>query len=234
MSILLPSSRQASGAGVDFPRRPAMRKTVIRVAMIVLSGTSAVAFDRTQGDSTCLEIHACTKNRFLRSVGLFGGTQPEIFVEGPQLRMEEPPARDARTRVLDVTGRLAPTAEAEIDKCGSWLEWSDGDGLVILTVLWDDRNCRSFAAGEDPRDCRSRARFGFSLPELGIENFPATRREQRALRERLAQEFVVDAYFAWQTSPRERRLETATWKEATASVHLVVRVIPLSSRDTAE
>ena len=177
-------------------------------------------------------ISRCTNNRFTRSVGLFGGRQPSFFLEGPDIRAETenaPPRQtDALTRVMDVTQRHSlsnPTADPVIDKCRSRFHWDEREGVMKLTVLWDERNCTGYGTRDEPPDCRARAAFGFSLDELGIHEFPDTKRRRKALESRLQRDFVADVYFSREIRPRARRRDTGLWEQARAEVHLVARLI---------
>jgi hypothetical protein len=203
----------------------------ITVAAVVLAAT-AFALDSSDEQKRAPEIHPCGNNPFTRSVGLLGGRQHQSFLKGPNIRDEQPPQADRRTRVVDVTGQHRlndPLAEPDIDKCASWLEWNGSDGLVKLTVLWNDRNCNTVRTSEDSPDCRGRMSFGFSLDELGIRERPETKQAWKALESRLERDFLAEVYFSRQVRARARRPDTGQWKPARAEVHLVARVIPVSS-----
>lgn len=207
-----------------------MQRLTIIITAVLLIATGAFALDPSDKNEGALEIHRCTNNRFTRSVGLFGGRQPEFFLEGPDTRTgnELPRQTDELTRVMDVTQRHGlrnPTAEPVIDKCRSWFRWDEREGLVKLTIFWDERNCTGYGTRDEPPDCRARAAFGFSLDELGIHEFPDTKQRRKALESRLERDFVADVYFSRQIRPRARRPGTGLWTPATAKVHLVARLI---------
>ncbi len=215
-----------------------MQRLTIIITAVLLIATGAFALDPSDKNEGALEIHRCTNNRFTRSVGVFGGRQPEFFLEGPDTRTRtgNDPRRqtDELTRVMDVTQRHGlsnPTAEPVIDKCRSWFRWDEREGLVKLTIFWDERNCTGYGTRDEPPDCRARAAFGFSLDELGIHEFPDTKQRRKALESRLERDFVADVYFSHQIRPRARRPDTGLWMPARAEVHLVARVIPLRSPD---
>jgi hypothetical protein len=192
------------------------------IVMLLLAG-SALALE-----PPVAEVHRCTNNPFTRSVGLLGGRQPELFLRGPDMRPGKPPRVDARTRVVDLgwrRGLSEPTAAPVIDKCASWWEWSERDGMVKLTVLWDEPRCTPSVTREERRRCRARQTFGFSLAELDIGERPDTDEEREALAKRLERELVADVYFAEQVRPRARRGDTGTWAPARRRLHLVARVI---------
>jgi len=129
---------------------------------------------------------------------------------------------------MDVTQRhnlSNPTADPVIDKCRSSFHWDEREGLMKLTVLWDERNCTGYGTRDEPPDCRARAAFGFSLDELGIQEFPDTKRGRKALESRLQRDFVADVYFSRQIRPRARRRDTGLWEQARAEVHLVAKLI---------
>ena len=206
------------------------RLTIIPTAMLLIA-TGAFALDPSDKNEGAVEIHRCTNNRFTRSVGLFGGRQREVFLEGPDTRTgnELPRQTDELTRVMDVTQRHSlanPTADPVIDKCRSWFHWDEREGLVKLTILWDERNCTGYGTRDEPPDCRARAAFGFSLDELGIHEFPDTKQRRKALESRLERDFVADVYFSRQIRPRARRPDRGLWMPERAEVQLVARVIP--------
>jgi hypothetical protein len=170
-------------------------------------------------------LHACTKNPFMRAVGLFGGDQPEIFLTGTDLRHESPPAPDGLTRVFNVTeveNFRDPGADPDIDKCGSWLQ-SRGENEVELTILWQNRDCStSFAFDdEDSDDCSSRTSFRFSLEDLGMQE---VRKKFENLDAALQSNLVVDAYFTQELQPDRRRSATGMPTPPTGVVHLVARL----------
>jgi len=163
----------------------------------------------------------------LRSVGLFGGEQPEFFLAGPDLRREPPPIADAATRVLDVSevdNFRDPTAEPAIDRCGSRLQSTD-DGEIEVTILWHDRNCPDSFDEEDSEDCHSRADFGFSPRDLGMQDLLERDENASDALERL---LVVDAYFTQEVQPEKRHPATGVQSAPKSTVHLVVRVIRAS------
>ena len=207
-----------------------MQRLTIIITAVLLSATGGFALDPSDKDEGAPEIHRCTNNRFTRSVGLFGGRQPEFFLEGPDTRTgsDLPRQTDELARVMDVTQRHSlsnPTAEPVIDKCRSWFRWDEREGLVKLTIFWDERNCTGYGTRDEPPDCRARAAFGFSLDELGIHEFPDTKQKRKALESRLERDFVADVYFSRQIRPRARRPDTGLWTPARAKVHLVARLI---------
>ena len=209
------------------------RLTIQSIAMLWMA-TGAFALNQSDKKEGALEIHRCSNNPFTRTVGFFNGQQPEVFLEAPHTRNEPPTQTDELTRVMHVTKRKSlsnPTAEPVIDKCGSWLRWDAREGLVKLTVLWDERNCTLFSTPDEPPHCRARAVFGFSLDELGIHEFSNTKQGRKALENRLERDFVADVYFSQQIRPRTRR-ETGLWTPAAAEVHLVARIIPLREDST--
>ena len=210
------------------------RLTILIIAMLLMA-PGAFALDSSDRTERALEIHRCTNNPFMRSVGFFRGPQPEVFLEAPHTRNEPPPQTDELTRVMDVSHRKSlsnPTAEPVIDKCGSWFHWDEREGLVKLTVLWDERNCAVFSTPDEPPHCGARTAFGFSLNELGIDEVPDTSQGRKALESRLERDFVVDVYFSQQIRPRARRPDNGLFGPTTAKVHLVARLIPL--RDSRE
>ncbi|GMR21913.1 MAG: hypothetical protein BMS9Abin37_0234 [Acidobacteriota bacterium] len=207
-----------------------MERYAIITAAIVSFAASAFARNPSDEGASVLVIHRCTNNPLTRSVGVLGGRQPEFLLKRPDIRNESPPQTDELTRVLDVTRRKSlsnPTADPMIDKCASSFRWDERVELVILTVLWDERNCTIFGTREEPPDCRSRTAFGFSLDELSIREFPHTKQQREVLHSHLLREFVADVYFTQQMRPRTRRPDTGLWMPATAEVHLVARVVPL-------
>ena len=169
-----------------------------------------------------LDVHPCTNNPLLRSSGLFGRTQPEIFLSGPDLRQEAPPAADGATRVLNVTKvdyLEDPGAEPVIDKCSSSLQ-SVGEDEVEISVRWHDRNCPDTFDEEDLVDCRSRASFRFSRRDLGVQEL-GDRLEDSDVQGSL----IVEAYFTQQIRPPERHVATNMPLPERSVVHLVVRVM---------
>ena len=81
-----------------------MRMLLFGLSLLSLAAASGCAGSRTPAETNQnVAVHACTNNLLLRGTGVFGGTQPEIFLSGPNLRREPPPARSELTLVLDVT-----------------------------------------------------------------------------------------------------------------------------------
>ncbi|TDI34354.1 MAG: hypothetical protein E2P02_30560 [Acidobacteria bacterium] len=211
-----------------------MERTTILIIAMFLMAPPAFSRDESGNNDGALEIHRCSNNPFTRSVGFFSGRQPEIFLKAPHTRNGPPPQTDELTRVMHVTKRKSlsnPTAVPVIDKCGSGLHWDEREGLVKLTVLWDERNCTVFSTPDEPPHCRTRAVFGFSLDELGIHEFSSTKQARKALESRLERDFVADVYFSQQIRPRVRQ-ETGLWTPTAAEVHLVARIIPLRKDST--
>jgi hypothetical protein len=201
-----------------------MKALVVGISSFVLATVIACASNQAPRDATQLvDVHPCEKNPFLRSVGLFGGEQPELFAAGPDLRSDPPPIADDSTRVLNVTAvdhLRDPSAMPIINKCGSSLQIAGG-GEVEVTILWDDQNCPVSFDEENPEDCHSRASFDFSLEGLGIrEDLDAGTDPSAALREML----VIDAYFTRELQPEPRPLASQALVAPTSDVHLVVRV----------
>lgn len=162
-------------------------------------------------------VHPCTKNSLLRSSGLFGGAQPEIFLSGPGIRREPPPAVDGLTRVLDVTEvdfLGDPGSQPVIDKCSSRVESIDKNE-VDVTIIWRDQNCPDSFDDEDQINRRSRVQFKFSRSDLGVEGPDAA--IQRLL--------VVDAYFTQEIQPARRHPATGMPLPERGRMHLVVRVM---------
>jgi hypothetical protein len=192
------------------------------IALAIASGcTTAPARDvASQG----VAVYPCTKNPLLRSTGLFGGAQQEMFLSGPNIRREPPPAVGSLTRVLNVTevDRLEdPGAEPIIDKCSSWLQ-SIGEDEVDVTIRWRDWNCPDSFDDEDQNDCRSRASFRFSHRDLGIEEVLDRFEDPDAAIQRL---LVVDAYFTQEIQPTRRHSATGMPLPERGEMHLVVRVM---------
>jgi hypothetical protein len=182
-----------------------------------------------------IAMHACEKNPFLRSSGLFGGAQPEIFLSGEDVRRESPPAADGLTRVLDVSeikDLEDRSARPAIDKCASWLQ-SVGENEVEVTILWRNPICPdSFEFDEeDTNDCRSRASFGFSLEDLGKHERNSSDGEAFAV-DRSA--LMVDAYFVQEIRPERRHPESGLILPERGVVHLVVRLMRASRESIAE
>ena len=192
------------------------------VALGVSSGCTTAQF-REETDQP-VAVHPCTKNPFLRSSGLFGGAQPEIFLSGPDVRRGPPPAVDGPTRVLEVTEVDSlgdPGAELVIDKCSSRVESIDKNE-VDVTIIWRDRNCPDSFDDEDQIDCRSRAQFKFSRSDLGVEEvFDRTEGRDAAIQKLL----VVDAYFTQEIQPAGRHPTTGMPLSERVRIHLVVRVM---------
>jgi len=168
------------------------------VTLAVASGCSTAPV-RDEPDQRVV-MHPCTKNPFLRASGLVGGVQPEIFLSGPDIRREPPPAVDSLTRVLNVTdvdNLRDPGADPVIDKCSSRLR-SIGEDEIELTINWQDRNCPDSFDEEDTIDCRSRTSFRFSRMGLGIEEVLDRVEDPNAAIQTL---LVVDAYFTQEIQP---------------------------------
>jgi hypothetical protein len=201
------------------------------VALFIETGctTAQARGDVNQG----LAVHPCSKSPFLRSVGLFGGEQPEIFLKGSNLRREPPPIAHGATRVLDVTeiDNLSDTsAEPVIDKCGSRMR-STRSGEVEVTILWRDDNC-PFSFDEDhPDDCDSRATFSFSPEDLGVHEALASGEDPNSAVRRL---LIIDAYFTREVQPEERHPATGVLTVPRSNVYLVVRVIPVARGGDAQ
>lgn len=195
------------------------------VAIVVASGctTDRVRVEAHQG----VAVHPCTKNPLLRSTGLFGGTQSGIFLSGPDLRREPPPAVDGLTRVLNVTevdNFRDLDAEPVIDKCGSRLQSMD-ENEVEVTIMWRDRNCPNVHDQEDSDECHSRASFSFTNEDLRMHETLDGAEYPEAALDRL---LLVDAYFTQEIQPAGRHAATGMPTPQTGNVHLVVRVIRVS------
>ena len=203
-----------------------MRTLLVGISLVALTVASGCATTQIRAPANQgVAVHSCTKNPFLRPVGLFGGTQPEIFLAGADLRREPPPAANGLTRVLNVTAVddfRDPGADPVIDKCRSWLR-SIGEVEVELTIIWHDRNCSDFSWDlDDPGDCRSRASFRFSLEDLGMEEILDRVEDlDAALRRRL----VVDAHFTQEIQPAGRHPATGMPSPPKGNVHLVAHMI---------
>jgi hypothetical protein len=211
-----------------------MRAFSLGIGLVVLFiGTGCTTTQARSDLDQGLAVHSCSKSPFLRSVGLFGGEQPEIFLKGANLRREPPPSADGATRVLDVTGidNLKDTsAEPAIDKCGSWLH-ATRSGEIEVTILWRDHNC-PFSFDEDqPDDCRSRATFSFSPKDLGVLEVLGRGEDPDSALRRL---LIVDAYFTREVDPEERHPATGVPTVPRSNVYLVVRVIPAARGDDAQ
>ncbi len=192
------------------------------VTLIVASGcsTAQVRDEPNQG----VAVHPCTKNPFLRASGLVGGVQSEIFLSGPNIRREPPPAVDGLTRVLNVTevDNLGdPGAEPVIDKCSSSLQ-PIGEDEVAVTIKWRDRDCVDSFDDEDQIDCRSRASFSFSRRDLVMEEV-LDRVEDPDLA--IQQQLFVDAYFTQEIQPARRHAATGMPLSERGMMHLVVRLM---------
>ena len=203
-----------------------MRALLVGISLVALTMASGCTTTEVRAQANQdVAVHPCTKDPFLRSVGLFGGTQPEIFLAGADLRREPPPAANRLTRVLNVTevGEFRdPDADPVIDKCRSWLR-SIGEAEVELTILWHDRNCSDFPWDlDDPGDCGSRASFRFSLEDLGMEEILDPVDDLDAALRRL---LVVDTYFTQQIQSAGRHPATGVPSPPTVNVHLVAHVI---------
>ena len=203
-----------------------MRTLLVGISLVALAVASGCATTQVRAPANQgVAVHSCTKNPFFRSVGLFGGTQPEIFLAGADLRREPPPAANGLTRVLNVTAVdefRDPDADPVIDKCRSWLQ-SIGEVEVELTILWHDRNCSDFSWDLDnPDDCRSRASFRFSLEDLGVKEILDPVEDLDAALRRL---LVVDAYFTQEIQPAGRHPATGMPSPPKGNVHLVAHVI---------
>jgi len=192
------------------------------VALAVASGctTTQVRDEPNQG----FAVHPCAKNPFLRSYGLFGGAQQEIFLSGPDIRREPPPAVDSLTRVLNVTevdNLRDPGADPVIDKCSSRLGLI-GEDEIEVTINWQDRNCPDPFDEEETFDCRSRTSFRFSRLGLGIEDALDGVEDPDAAIQTL---LVVDAYFTQEIQPPGRHSATGMPLPEKGVMHLVVRVM---------
>lgn len=198
-----------------------MRGPVVGIRLIFLSVAIACASAEVYADANPVDPHPCTNNPLVRSTGLFGGPQPEIFLRGPNLRREHPPEPDELTRVVDVT-RLEsladPATDPFIDKCASALR-PVGEGEVELTIFWQNRNCPdSFDFDfDEPEDCTSRTRFRFSVSHLGL----------REPLDDVVDRVMVDAYFTQRLEPEGRHPATGMPTPARGSVHLVARLLPV-------
>jgi len=196
-----------------------MRSPTVGLQLIVLSVAIVCASAEVRAEANPGAPHPCTNNPLIRSTGLFGGPQAEIFLRGTNLRREQPPAPDELTRVVDVTGleSLAdPAADPFIDKCASALR-PVGEGEVELTILWQNRNCPNSFDIDDPEDCASRTRFRFPLSNLGLSE-PLDDFGDRVM---------VAAYFAQRLVPEGRHPATGMPTAVKGSVHLVARLLPL-------
>ena len=202
-----------------------MRLLFVGLSMVALAVASGCTASKVRDESNqSVAVHPCTKHPLLRSSGLFGGEQPEIFLSGPDKRREPPPVVDSLTQVLNVTtvDNLGdPGAEPVIDKCRSRLKLV-GDDEVRLTIMWNDQNCPDSFDDDDPTDCRSRAFFGFSLRGLGMEGALGRVEDFDAAIQKL---LFVDAYFTQEIRPARREPSTLMPLRERSTTHLVVRLI---------
>jgi hypothetical protein len=202
-----------------------MRALLVGIGLSVLAMVGGCASTPAPREASHgLAVHPCAKHPLMRSVGLFGGEQPEIFLSGPDLRIEPPLDADGSTGVLKVTevdSLRDPNAQPVIDRCGSWLELTS-KGDIEVTILWNDRNCPASFDEDDPQDCRSRAWFAFSPEDLGVQEILANGEDQTAAFRRL---LVVDAYFTREIQPEGRHPATGIRVAPRSDVYLVVRLI---------
>jgi hypothetical protein len=201
------------------------RTLLVCIGLVAVAGTSGCTSTHSgRAASEGVAAHPCSKNPFLRSVGFFGGEQPEVFSSGPHLRSEPPPSVDVSTRFLnvsDVDNLSDSLAQPVIDKCGSSLQLVD-KGEVEVTILFKDQNCPGSFDEEDAEDCRSRARFGFSSDDLGIGDLLESSQDPNAALRKL---LLVDAYFTREIRPEGRHSMTGVRSIRKNDVYLVVRVI---------
>jgi hypothetical protein len=202
-----------------------MRTLLVCIGLVVVAGTSGCTSTQAGREANDgVAVHPCPENPFLRSVGLFGGEQPEVFSSGPDLRSGPPPSVDESTRFLnltDVDSMSGPLAQPVIDKCASSMQLV-GEGEIEVTILWNDRNCPEWSDAEDLEDCGSRARFEFSSDDLGIREFlDSSQNPNSALRRLL----LFDAYFTRVIQPEGRHSATGVRAMRWNDVYLVVRVL---------
>jgi hypothetical protein len=192
-----------------FSGRSEMKTLLIGICLIVISVASGCTTTQVRDVAVQgVAVYPCTKNPLLRSAGLFGGAQPEIFLSGPDVRREPPPSADSLTRVLSATEVDSlgdPGAEPDIDKCSSWLR-AIGEDEIELTIMWSDRNCTDSTDDEDHIDCRSRASFRFSRRDLGMEGVLDSVEDTSYAIQRL---LIVDAYFTKEILPKGRHQRPA-------------------------
>lgn len=203
-----------------------MTTLLLRLCLIMFALASGCSTAQIRDETNQrFAMHQCTKNPFLRASGLFGGVQPEIFLSGPNVRNEPPPAANSLTRVLKVTGveNLGdPSADPIIDKCSSWLQRVDADEVKV-TIIWNDRHCPDSIDDEDSIDCSSRASFRFSLRHLGMEEVLGRFESSDDAIQRL---LAVDAYFLQEMQPARRHFATNMPLRQKSTMHLVVRLMP--------
>jgi hypothetical protein len=221
MSNLMQSAQKT------LPGGSTMKILLVGSCLITLLLTSGCVTAPTPGEQTQrMAMHSCEKNPFLRASGLLGGSQPEIFLSGSDIRGDAPPAADGLTRVLNVSeaeNLEDPSSRPAIDKCASWLQ-PVGEDEVKVTVLWQDRSCPdSFASDEeDTNDCRSRASFRFSLRDLARNERHSRDGEALAVDQSA---LVVDAYFVQEIRPARRHPESGLILPEKGVMHLVVRLM---------
>ena len=203
-----------------------MRTLILGINLVALALSSGCTSAQVRDEpSQGVTVQSCMQNPFLRSSGLFGGEQPEIFLHGPDVRREPPPAVDSLTRVLNVSRVESlgdPGSDPFIDKCMSSLQSIDEDA-VELTIRWNDRNCPYFDWDDDESsDCGTQASFRFSRGDLGMEEILDTFEDADAGLQKL---LVVDAYFTQEIQPTRPHPATGMPLPERGIMHLVVRVV---------
>jgi hypothetical protein len=123
--------------------------------------------------------------------------------------------------VTEVDNLSDPSARPVIDRCASSLE-STSKGDIEVTILWNDRTCPASFDEDHSEDCQSRATFGFSPKELGVQEILASGEDPTAA---LRRELVVDAYFTREIRPEGRHPATGVRVVPRSDVYLVVRLI---------
>jgi hypothetical protein len=208
-----------------------MKTLLVCIILVILthaSGCTSTQAPREASQSPeasqGIAVHSCSKNPFLRSVGLFGGEQPEFFSSGPDIRREAPPSADHSTRFLNVThvdNLSDPIAQPAIDRCGSWLQ-ATGEGEIEVTIRWYDRSCPESFDDENQDACYSRARFTFLPEDLGIQEALVSSQDPNAALRRL---LLVDAYFIRENQFEGRHPTSGVLATERSDVYLVVRVM---------
>ena len=202
-----------------------MRVLLIGQSLIVLAIASGCTTAHVRDDTIRgVAVHECRPHSFFRSPGFLRGVQPGIFLSGPDVRKEAPPAADGLTRVLNVStleNLFDPDAAPVIDKCRSRLR-TIGEDEIEITIEWRDRNCDDSFDEEDFIDCRSRTSFRFSRMDLGLEERLGTGENSSAAIQGF---LLVDAYCTQQIRAKRRHPATGMPLPDRGIMHLVVRVM---------